>query len=109
MGFLNTKGVCWPRKADDDGHTDGPVRVTDREPENRRVRIPLNLTEMQYFQAKGSIEEYEERHNIDAEHPKGRKPAPQRAAISQKFVLRQRKPVVSATVEEGWRDLAAGS
>ena len=100
MGFLHTKGVCWPRAANEDGTTDEPVRITDRLEEDKRVRIPLQLSETQYLQAKSSIEEYEEKHNIDAEHPKGRKPVPQRPAISQKIFLGARKPVVSVALEE---------
>jgi len=66
----------------------------------------MNLTEMQYMQAKSSIEEYEEQHNIDAEHPRGRKPLPQRAAISQKIIMGGRKPMASVRAESvgGERD-----
>jgi hypothetical protein len=97
MGFLHTKGVCMPSKS---GAEDGPRRLTDREAEDKRVRIPMNLSETQYLQAKSSIEEYEEQHNIDAQHPKGRKPVAQRAAISQKISLGARRPVQSATMED---------
>ena len=103
MGFLHTRGVCMPSGA---GAEHGPQHLTDREPENKRVRIPLNLTETQYLQAKSSIEEYEGQHNIDAEHPKGRKPVAQRAAISQKIVMSARKPVASVRVEEEQQQLA---
>ena len=109
MGFLNTTGICWPLGAKADGTVDGPRRISDRLQEDRTVRIPLNLSETQYLQAKGSIEEYEEQHNIDAEHPKGRKPAPQRAAISQKIAVGARKPVATVTVEEEQQTLAIGS
>jgi hypothetical protein len=98
MGFLNTRGVCMSSRA---GMEHGPQHITDREQEDQRVRIPMNLTEMQYLQAKNSIEEYEEQHNIDAEHPKGRKPTAQRAAISQKIFMGARKPVASVGIEQG--------
>jgi hypothetical protein len=81
-GYLHTKGVCMLR---DDEDESGPRHLTDREVEDKGVRIPLNLTETQYLQAKQSIEGYEQQHNIDAEHPRGRKPVPQRAAMSQKI------------------------
>jgi len=106
QGFLHSKGVCSPRTG---GEGYGPLYLTDREAEDRRVRIPLSLSETQYLQAKSSIEEYEERHNIDAAHPKGRKPVPQRAAISQKILLSPRKPVASVTIEEAWQQLEASN
>jgi len=97
LGFMSTKGVCMPCKA---GAQHGPQHLTDREEEDKAVRIPLNLTETQYLQAKSSIEEYEQKWGIDLAHPDGRKPAPQRAAISQKIFLGGRKPVASITMEE---------
>ena len=96
-GFLHTKGVCWPRENEDEF---GPRHLTDREEEDTSVRIPLNLSETQYLQAKQSIEGYEEQHNIDAEHPRGRKAVPQRPAISQKIFMGARKPVASVRVEQ---------
>lgn len=94
-GFMHTKGICMPS-----GDEEGPWHLTDRQPEDKRVRIPMNLSETQYLQAKNSIEMYEEQHNIDAEHPKGRKPVAQRAAISQKISLGARKPVQSVREED---------
>ena len=106
IGFLHTKGVCM---LSDAGAEFGPQHITDREEEDKRVRIPMILSPTQYLQAKNSIEQYEEQHNIDAEHPNGRKPAPQRAAISQKISLAARKPVASVSSEQGEVASAADS
>ena len=97
MGFMHTKGVCMPSKS---GEEYGPQHITDRLPEDQRVRIPLSLSETQYLQAKSSIEEYEEQHGIDAQHPEGRKPVAQRAAISQRISMGARKPVASVIAGE---------
>jgi hypothetical protein len=96
MGFLHTRGVCMPGAGDEFG----PRRLTDREEEDKSVRIPLKLSETQYLQAKQSIEGYEEQHNIDAEHPRGRKSVPQRPAISQKIFMGAKKPVTSVGAVE---------
>ena len=98
MGFLRTKGVCWPRDPNRDGAAEGPAHITDREEEDGTVRIPMRLSETQYLQAKNSIEQYEEQHNIDAEHPRGRKPVPQRPALSQKIFMGARKQVAAVAV-----------
>jgi len=102
MGFLPTNGVCCPRSPRADGTVDdrGPRHLTDREFEDGKVRIPMNLTEMQYLQARDSIEQYQEQRGIDSEHPMGRKPHPQRAAISQKMFMGSRKPPGSVRWEE---------
>jgi len=108
--FLPTKGRYRPRTENAEGDSaseSGPRFITDREREDPRVRIPLALTRTQYLQAKSSIEQYESDHNIDAEHPEGRKPAPRRAAISQKVFIGLRKP--PATVELPEQQLATSN
>jgi hypothetical protein len=97
-GYLSTKGAYRLEKEVEEPRE--PRMISDREYENKTVHIPLNLSQTQYLQAKSSIEEYEEKHNIDAEHPRGRKPAPQRAAISQKIFMGARKPAESVKMEE---------
>ncbi len=97
LGFMSTKGVCMPGKA---GAQHGPQHITDREEEDQAVRIPLSLTETQYLQAKSSIEEYEQKWGIDLAHPDGRKPVPQRPAISQKIFMGGRKPPVAVQEAE---------
>ena len=101
MGFLHTEGVCWPLGDANGAPSEyGPRRLTDRPEADKRVKVPLKLSETQYLQAKQSIEEYEKMHNIDAEHPRGRKSVPQRPAISQKIFMGARKPVAGVSVEE---------
>ena len=98
-GFLNFKGGFQPRAKDEQGNTinkEGPGRITDREKEDPRVRIPLMLTKTQYLQAKESLQEYESEHRIDGANPNGRRPAPQRAAMSQKLFMGSRKPPAAA-------------
>ena len=76
--------------------------------DTRTGRSPLALTRTQYLQAKSSIEQYENDHNIDAEHQEGSKPAAQRAAISQKLFVGLRKPPAMvdrqemSEVDSGW-------
>ncbi len=90
--------------------TVGPINVFDREPFDRTVRIPSFLSPVQYEQAKVSIFGYEMDHNISRENPHGRKPTPQRAAISQKLFVGARKPVASVRVEEEeWASVAKGN
>ena len=71
----------------------GPVNCLDRDFIDREVRIPLTLSKVQYEQAKVSIFGYEMLNGIDRTHREGRKPVPQRAAISQKRFVGRRKPV----------------
>jgi hypothetical protein len=89
--------------ADEDSEaipTVGPVNVLDHDLIDRKLRIPLMLSQVQYEQAKVSIFGYEMLNGIDRENPDGRKPAAQRAAISQKIVMGARKPVASVRVDQ---------
>jgi len=89
--------------------TIGPINYLDHEPMDRRVRIPLMLSPVQYEQAKIAIFGYEVMNGIDREHRDGRKPVAQRAAISQKILLGARKPVASVKVEEEQQQLATSN
>jgi hypothetical protein len=80
---------------DDPVPTIGPINYLDHDPVDRAVRIPLMLSKVQYEQAKVAIFGYQMLHGIDREHPDGRKPITQRAAISQKISLPVRRPVAS--------------
>ncbi len=94
-GYLPPEASC--QRKTGPGSEDGPIMVSDRDVEDARVRIPVVLTPAQYQQAKISMVEYEKENGIDRNHPEGRKPVPQRPAISQKILLGTRKPPASAT------------
>ena len=79
-----------------------PIKLRDED-----FDIPIMLTEEQYRHAQVAIFQYRMDHNIDA-NDRAAKVVPQRAAISQKIALHQRKPMASVTIEEGWKQLAAG-
>jgi hypothetical protein len=94
----------------DDGDQD-EIDPYDRRPlklRDEKLEIPLMLTEEQYHEAQVAIFQYRMDHNIDSRDV-AKKVVPQRAAISQKIVLRERKPVASVTVEDEPRQLVIGN
>ncbi len=68
--------------------------------QNHEMPIPLLLTAEQYVKAKTAVFGYQMLHGIDPEHPNGRKPVPQRAAMSQKIFMGMRKPPMRVAVAE---------